>query len=458
MIIKQELVKKIKSFFNLNIYETKVWLALLAKGIASAGEIAEISGVPRSRTYDVLESLEKQGFAIAKIGKPVKYLAVKPVAILEKLKNNALHNATEKVEILAQLKETKEYAELEELYKTGITPIRHEEMNMLKKTLKILLIIGHSLSFPSFIFAETIVFKSGQTVDTKIIERTDKYIRVDVDGSGTVLRYPLEQIESIAGEKIVAKEKKISLDKEVVALNGKSLKNILNFAYYPAAGENNKYYKLDGILFEIEGDVLKTVSTDRRRLAIAQTKLINSNSNTKKFFLSLRDIDALRNVLKDGGDVVSFSFNAQSNKVIINIGSSVLEFSLNKGEDFPDYSLVIPRYFNFITINKKEFLSALPEPYNYVSKYKPKILLRLTENKLCILNTKGGEIKRIKINFTGKKLDIAFNLLYLLETIENLPAEVSEMNFSITGENEPGAIYAEDYKCIILPIRMIGDK
>ena len=59
MIVKQELVKKLKGYFDLNIYETKVWLALLSKGISSAGEIAEISGVPRSRTYDVLESLEK---------------------------------------------------------------------------------------------------------------------------------------------------------------------------------------------------------------------------------------------------------------------------------------------------------------------------------------------------------------------------------------------------------------
>ena len=75
MINKQELVKKIKEYFNLNIYETKVWLALLSKGVASAGEVAELSGVPRSRTYDVLESLEKQGFAMMKLGKPVKYIS-----------------------------------------------------------------------------------------------------------------------------------------------------------------------------------------------------------------------------------------------------------------------------------------------------------------------------------------------------------------------------------------------
>ena len=66
MIVNSELVKKVQSYFSLNIYETKVWLALLSRGVCSVGEISEVSGVPRSRTYDVLESLEKNGFAMTK--------------------------------------------------------------------------------------------------------------------------------------------------------------------------------------------------------------------------------------------------------------------------------------------------------------------------------------------------------------------------------------------------------
>src|SRR3990167_11253252 len=97
MIIKPELVKKVRDYFNLNIYETKVWLALIGKGIASAGEVADISGVPRSRTYDVLESLDKMGFAIVKLGKPVKYIGVKPHLVLEKLKNNVRYDAEERM-------------------------------------------------------------------------------------------------------------------------------------------------------------------------------------------------------------------------------------------------------------------------------------------------------------------------------------------------------------------------
>lgn len=128
MMIKPELVRRIKEYFNLNIYETKVWIALLSKGIASAGEIASISGVPRSRTYDVLESLEKRGFAIVKIGKPVKYIAVKPIEVIEKMKSNTLYEANEKVKNLSGLKETSEYEELEKLHKTGISPIKTHEI------------------------------------------------------------------------------------------------------------------------------------------------------------------------------------------------------------------------------------------------------------------------------------------------------------------------------------------
>jgi len=128
MIVKQELVTKIKDYFGLNVYETKVWLALLGKGVASAGEVAEISGVPRSRAYDVLESLEKRGFAIVRLGKPVKYLGVKPKAILEKLKNNVKNDAEERIQGLSKIKETEEYNQLETLYNEGIAPIKREDI------------------------------------------------------------------------------------------------------------------------------------------------------------------------------------------------------------------------------------------------------------------------------------------------------------------------------------------
>ncbi len=129
MISKAELIKKVKYHFSLNIYESKVWIALISKTIATVGEIAEISGVPRSRVYDVLESLEKRGFAIAKLGKPVRYIAVKPSVVIEHMKNNALRNAEEKTKSLTTIKESPEYKDLEVLHSRGIKPIQPEDLS-----------------------------------------------------------------------------------------------------------------------------------------------------------------------------------------------------------------------------------------------------------------------------------------------------------------------------------------
>ena len=80
-----ETIKKIR-LFGLNTYEAKIWSALLSRGVSTAGELSDIANVPRSRSYDVLESLEKKGFVIVKNGKPIKYLAVQPKDALENVK------------------------------------------------------------------------------------------------------------------------------------------------------------------------------------------------------------------------------------------------------------------------------------------------------------------------------------------------------------------------------------
>ena len=81
----QETTKKTK-LFGLNTYEARIWTALLSRGVSTAGELSDIANVPRSRSYDVLESLEKKGFVVMKPGKPIKYIAIPPKDVLENIK------------------------------------------------------------------------------------------------------------------------------------------------------------------------------------------------------------------------------------------------------------------------------------------------------------------------------------------------------------------------------------
>lgn len=119
MIVQKDFLNKLKDF-GLNSYESKLWTALLSRGISTAGELSDIANVPRSRSYDVLESLEKKGFIIMKVGKPIKYIAVPPEEVMERLKKKLKEDVDQEISMLEELKETKILDELNLLHKQGI--------------------------------------------------------------------------------------------------------------------------------------------------------------------------------------------------------------------------------------------------------------------------------------------------------------------------------------------------
>lgn len=123
MIVQEQFLKKLRSAFDLNIYEVKIWTALLSRGIASAGELSDISSVPRSRSYDILESLEKKGFIITKIGKPIKYIAVKPEEILRRLKSSLAKDTERKLMDLDKVRNEDIFKDIELLHKQGIEKV-----------------------------------------------------------------------------------------------------------------------------------------------------------------------------------------------------------------------------------------------------------------------------------------------------------------------------------------------
>lgn len=119
MIVPKDFLNKLKDF-GLNSYESKLWVALLSRGVSTAGELSDISNVPRSRAYDVLESLEKKGFIIVKVGKPIKYLAVTPVEVVERVKKKVVEEAEQRNQVLSQLKDSDILSELNALHTDGI--------------------------------------------------------------------------------------------------------------------------------------------------------------------------------------------------------------------------------------------------------------------------------------------------------------------------------------------------
>jgi len=129
MISSPENLNKLRRFFELNLYEVKIWTALLSKGSATAGELSDIANVPRSRSYDILESLEKKGFVMVKIEKPIKYVAVSPEDVLERVKKNIEFDAKKNVTKVNNLKNSEVVKELNELFTKGINTLDISEIS-----------------------------------------------------------------------------------------------------------------------------------------------------------------------------------------------------------------------------------------------------------------------------------------------------------------------------------------
>ena len=119
MLVKNEFLNKLKDL-GLNSYEARLWVALLSRGVSTAGELSDIANVPRSRSYDVLESLEKKGFIVMKVGKPIKYIAVKPSEVIDRVKKKIEKNTDEQIASLDKIHNSKVINELKTLHSQGV--------------------------------------------------------------------------------------------------------------------------------------------------------------------------------------------------------------------------------------------------------------------------------------------------------------------------------------------------
>ena len=132
----EDMINSLKDL-GLSRYEAKAYIGLTKIITGNADEIAEISDLPRSRVYDILNGLEKKGFVSIQRERPLKYEAIEPTVIFKK----------EKEELISQLNKTEQ--KLEEYYTNQISEIQapvwlihspeniiEKEMDLIKKSKK----------------------------------------------------------------------------------------------------------------------------------------------------------------------------------------------------------------------------------------------------------------------------------------------------------------------------------
>jgi sugar-specific transcriptional regulator TrmB len=86
---------------GLTSYEAKVLIALTRYGSGNVADIHALSGIPRSAVYGVLTKLNDKGIIEVQHTKPMRYRAIAPVQVIDRLKvnyENAVETSLEQLE------------------------------------------------------------------------------------------------------------------------------------------------------------------------------------------------------------------------------------------------------------------------------------------------------------------------------------------------------------------------
>ena len=80
---------EVLKYFGFSEYEAKALYVLLLHGELTAKDIAELSGIPRTSVYDVMNLLESRGLVVS-YGKPLKFRAIGADEIVKIISNIVL--------------------------------------------------------------------------------------------------------------------------------------------------------------------------------------------------------------------------------------------------------------------------------------------------------------------------------------------------------------------------------
>jgi DNA polymerase-3 subunit beta len=239
-----------------------------------------------------------------------------------------------------------------------------------------------------------------------------------------------------------------------VKLSQKLFRDLLSLVQYGMAQQDIRYY-LNGLLLIAEGKQLTMVATDGHRLAYASTPLTGEVVRSE-VIVPRKAILELAKLLQDVEDAVEIQFLPNQVRFIfsgIDVISKVVDGK------FPDYTRVIPtNYKKHFAVGRIVLQQALQRASILSNEKFRGVRWILTPNSLRIIcsNAEQEEAEEeLIVEYAGEPLDIGFNIVYLLDVLNNLHAE--EVHCGLGDANSSMLISVpenKDFKYVVMPMRI----
>ncbi len=220
-------------------------------------------------------------------------------------------------------------------------------------------------------------------------------------------------------------------------------------------GHEDSNYVLGGILFEIEENKIKLISTDGKRLSFIWRKLPPKQPGlTSKisFILPAKAVAELHKLIKETGEEVYLS--VEENRVGFDFKNTYFVARPIEGE-FPNYSQYIPKEGkDKLKVDRKKLLFAFKRASLLSTSDYQGVKLELKKDNLTIYKSTPqlGEVKEVvAATYSGGHLEIGFNPNYLIDILKNLEDE--EVCVDFFGADKPAVLRKERYVYLLLPMK-----
>ena len=234
------------------------------------------------------------------------------------------------------------------------------------------------------------------------------------------------------------------------------LKHLLVKTQFAMAQQDARYY-LNGVLMDLENNVISIVATDGHRLGVATDELEMGEQEQIQVIIPRKAVIELTKLLGDNDDEVSISLD--SNHIRITTPSGIIMSSKLIDGRFPDYRAVMPVNLDKTVTAKCEPLKQALTRVAILSNEKFKGMRLSLSKDLLKLNAKNAFQEEseevIEVDYQGEELEIGFNSLYLLDVMNSIDTDSVELHFS--DENSSCLMNPRDndsLKYVIMPMRL----
>jgi DNA polymerase III subunit beta len=241
---------------------------------------------------------------------------------------------------------------------------------------------------------------------------------------------------------------------QTVQIPHKDLSRLLEKTHFSMAQQDVRYY-LNGMLLEIDAQLLRAVATDGHRLALSEATLESKAKSPQQVIVPRKGVLELQRVLTPEGTA---SVAIGSNHVRAQIGDVRFTSKLIDGR-FPEYSRVIPSAPAAAIRADRDVLRQALQRTAILSNEKYRgIRINVKKNALTVQahNPEQEEAEEeIEVTYEGADLEVGFNVNYLLDALAAIDGQ--EVEIGLTDSNSSCLIRSPggaSSRYVVMPMRL----